>query len=369
MSAPSTTRLQQTLAETLLVQTDANHGLDAIGCADRQGGGLVLTGEKSLVTAEYVIKHQHYSRPVLIDRSRYAGRRRKFACEPFDDNWISRQRRLKLAAVMPDAGYVAEGDTAGLESILTRVRSLGDDTIAPLGLHLSWLDANRGLATLIEQVEAAGVPVAIALEHPKDPLGPHYAFDGLVSLLAQPTPVIMLRCDVSAIGTLCFGALAAAIGTTTGLRHIYPLPKPGSNGGGGQAKKAAIVRGCLAYASLDKIDQAVQADPDNMLWVCECRWCNGRTLQWLGSAPDPGSAAYHHSLETMYRIRNDLLGRAVTPAERQRSWIAQCDSAMFQFLDVDSITYRWEPPAALENWAARATRQITPRPTPQNSHY
>ncbi|TCO45855.1 hypothetical protein EV192_12041 [Actinocrispum wychmicini] len=62
---------------------------------------------------------------------------------------------------MPDAGYVAEGDTAGLESILTRVRSLGEDAIAPLGLHLSWLDTNRGLTTLKEQVEAAGVPIAI----------------------------------------------------------------------------------------------------------------------------------------------------------------------------------------------------------------
>jgi hypothetical protein len=359
MAVPSPTRLRQSLADTLLVQTDAAHCMDAAECSDRVGGGLVLTGDKALSAAQYLLDIKGYDRPILLDRGRYAGNGRTFAGSAFDTNWISRQRKLNLAAIMPDAGYVGEGDEPGLVSILTRAADMGEGVVATLGLHLSWLDAKRGLGTLIEQVGQAGVPVAIALEHQKDPLAKLYALDGLVELLAQPVPVILLRCDVSAIGALCFGALAAAVGTSTGLRHIYPLPKKDANGGGTAAKTAAVVRGCLAYVQLDKIDLAIQADPDNVLWECDCRVCNGQSLDWLGSAPVPESASYLHSLETLYRIRNDLLGNAATQAERRAAWIAQCDSAVFQHLDIN----KWEPPQALCNWTRRGERELTRRPT------
>lgn len=366
MADRSPTRLQHSLADTLLVQTDVKsmNWFDAVECSDRIGGGLVLTGGKALGAAEHLLNHMRYTRPILLDRGSYAGKNRKFALEAFDSNWISRQRRLQLAAIMPDAGYIAEGDEVGLLSVLTRVRDdLGENVIAPLGLHLSWLDAKRGLPTLIEKVRSVGVPIAIALEHEKDPLGVRYALDGLVSLLAEPIPAIMLRCDVSAIGALCYGALAAAVGTTTGLRHIFPLPKLDSNGGGSQAKPAAIVRGCLAYVWLDKIDQAVQADPENLLWWCDCRVCGGRTLDWLGSAPVPETAAYLHSLDTLYRIRSDLLGRDITPAERRRSWVAQCSSAQFQHFDITNTASPWEPSKALGNWINHGAQQVSQRPT------
>jgi hypothetical protein len=363
MVSPSTTSLQQSLADTLLVQADAANYRDAAECSDRIGGGLALTGDKGLTVAEYLLDHQGYPRPVLADRGRYAGTGRKFAHEAFDATWIRRQRRLGLAAIMPDAGYVGEGDEPGLVNVLTRTKYLGENAVAPLALHLSWLNTKNGrLAMLTDHILATGVPIAIALEHPKDPLSPRYAVNGLISLLAQPIQVIMLRCDVSAIGALCFGSLSAAVGSSTGLRHIYPLPKPGSSGFGNPAHIAAIVRGCLAYVWFDKIDQAVQADRDNQVWWCECRVCGGQTLDWLASSPAPETVAYLHSLEMLYQIRNDLLGRATSMADRKQSWIAQCDSAMFQHLDIQDSIYRWEPPAALGNWASYRSGQVTGNP-------
>lgn len=357
-SDATSAQLRQALAETLLVDTDAEFGAVAFDCSDRSGGGLVLAGSQALATAEYLLSHKGYSRPLLVNRRRYAGNRRTYAQQAFDANWISRQRRLNLVGIMPDAGFVAADDESGLVSILTRTKDLGENAIAPLGLAVSWLDAQRGLPMLIDHVLAAGVPIAIALEHQKDPLGVRYVLNGLVTLLSSCPDVIVLDCDVSAIGTLCFGAMSAAVGTRTGLRHIYPV----SNGGGGEAKIAAVVLDCLAYVSLDKIDQAVQADPDNQLWVCSCLRCNGNTLQALGSAPDPEQAAYHHSLETLYRIRDDILGNDSSPALRRQSWIAQCDSALFQFMDIDETTYKWEPPPALGNWTSQRNHLLMERP-------
>jgi hypothetical protein len=204
----------RSLTDTMLVQADSDNCELAIDCSDRDGGGIVLTGSKSLSVARWLLDAKGYSRPILLDRGFYAGSKRRFAANEFDSNWISRQRELSLGAVLPDAGYIAEGDESGLASILDRTTQLGERAIAPLGLHLSWLNAKKGLNTLIEKVTETGIPVAIALEHAKDPLSVGYAHQGLLTLLDTGVPVILLRCDVSAIGALCFGATAAAVGTT-----------------------------------------------------------------------------------------------------------------------------------------------------------
>jgi hypothetical protein len=354
----SSTALRQALSDVLLIQTD-NEGYErAVECSDRDGGGLILTGNDSLTIAEHVLR-QSYTRPLLCDRGRYAGNSRAFAREAFDTNWISQQRRLDLVAVMPDAGYVAEDDETGLASILSRVKDLGPTTVAPLGLHTSWLDRKRNLGKLLDHVQTADVPIAVALEHAKDPLSPRYAVSGLVELLRLPVSVIMLQCDVSALGALSFGATAAAVGTTTGLRHIYPLPKNDKPGGFfRQPRIAAVVRGCLAYATLDKIDQAVQADRDNHMWSCTCDFCGGATLDQLASSPEPETSAFLHSLNTLYQIHHDILGRNASLADRQRSWIEQCTSAQFRHLEIDS---RWDPPPALGNWV-RLREQLTGSP-------
>jgi len=356
---PASTALDRHLADVLLVQIDAGAYADAIECSDRAGGGIVLTGEKALAAAEYVLDHRQYGRPVLIDRSRYSGKSRRRARDSFDPNWISRQRRLGLPVVLPDAGYVGRDDEVGLVSILTRVANLGPGVVAPLPLHPSWLNAKVNLPRLIEHIQVAGVPVAVALEHQSDPLSARYAFDGLMDVLKLPVPVILLRSDVSAIGALCFGATAAAVGTKSSLRHIYPVPKEDSFGR--RPTTAAVVKGCLAYASLDKIALAVQVDREDLLWTCDCPVCAGQTLDWLGSAPDSEAAASLHSLETLYRIRRALFGHdgLATAAERRQVWIAQCSSARFEHLRIERATaHRWVPPPALDHWARHTYQEV-----------
>lgn len=347
-------RLETALADVLLVQADASdaHVDIAIKRANRAGGGIVLTGEKALLKAQHLVRGQRYERPILVDRSRYTGKNRLPASAGFDVDWIHRQRLLGLPAVIPDGGYVEEHDEDGLRSVLGRAAELGPDVMAPLFLHVRWLHPDN-LPCLVEAVTEAGVPIAVALEHLDDPLGTKWAVYGLVALLQVPVPVLLLRCDTSSIGALAYGAVAAAVGTRSSLRHFYPI----SNGGGGRSPKpAAVVERLLSYVHLDKIDQTAQLDPDHPDWHCSCDWCNGRSLQALASASDPELAAFLHSIEILHRIRTEIL-RAGDLGARRQAWTEQCSSAQFKHMEINDTRRVWNVPKYLGNWVGRGNDQ------------
>ncbi|WP_367127420.1 hypothetical protein [Saccharothrix sp. HUAS TT1] len=352
------TDLEHRLRDTLLIHTEAARWDLAIERSDRDGGGIVFHGHPGLTSAEHVLARTAYRRPILLDAGAYAGEKRKFASEPFDDNWTGRQRRLGLPAVLPDAGYVAEDDELGLVSVLARVQDAGGNTVAPLALHRSWLKPDHGLPALLGHVADAGVPIAVALEHAYDPLSVRYVLEGLVDLLGVGVPVIVLRCDVSAIGALCFGALAAAVGTKTSLRHLYPMTA-GGGGGGATASPAALVRELLSYLRLSRIDQGVAADSDNSLWQCGCEVCGGQDLSWINSTSRPEQLAYLHSVEVLYDIRRDLFEAATTAEERRRTWIAQCDAAVFRHLEIDTESFAPTPQKVLGNWISLRNREAS----------
>lgn len=162
--------------------------------------------------------------------------------------------------------------------------------------------------------------------------------------------MMVLRCDLSSIGLLCHGAHATAVGTTTGLRHIYPI----SPGGGGHAPKpAALVRECLSYVSLEKIFTTVQAEPDNQVWVCGCLSCNGEMIDQLQMRPDKDAretAAFVHSIEMLRELKTKLVVDSPFSV-RASSWAADCDNALFRADEMTRIDDTWPRPKMLEHWA------------------
>ncbi|MEU4660261.1 hypothetical protein AB0F83_00745 [Micromonospora chalcea] len=345
--------------EALLLQCFSGEALDVSRLAHRDNAGLVITAKRgnlrpgeALSQVYRVGRHLQrtgFEQPMLLDAARYSGANRVNAQAPFDGTWISRQRELGLP-VLTDSGYIGEGDEAGLRSILSRAAEL-KDAIALLPLHLSWLRSATARETLVSRVEEAGVPVAVVLEYASDPLSLKNVVPSLLRLLTCSVPVMLLRCDVSALGALCTGALAAAVGTSTSLRHLYPITD-GGGGGAQEAQIAAIVRECLSYISVDKIALAAQADPDDMLWQCACESCRTRPLSMLAIHPWPDQArlAFCHSLETLLDLRDHLLPPGSTAASRIESWRALCQNAQFRHLDVESTTDKWDPPAFLGRW-------------------
>ena len=335
---PSTSRIRH----HLLTHVDASQARAIAPVVDRPGGGLVLVGTGSVETM-YCLRDGRFAQPVLLDAQRYAGKARLRGTARFDHRWLSWQRDGHCEAVLTDSGYVADGDIDALTSILDQTAALDDPAVAVLPLHRNWL--RRDLPALIDAINARGLPVAIVMEHDNDPLSARSSVLGLTRLIRETEPgVAVLRCDASALGALAFGAVAAAVGTRSGLRHLFPVR---TGGGPADRTESAFLRPCLAFYKVGKIAQAVAADPDEPAWVCWCQQCSGRTLDWLATATD--IEVRSHTLELLLDLREDLFSLA-DAADRQQSWRAKCQNAEFYHAQIEAAGLFWETPPAIRHW-------------------
>ena len=288
-----------TLTGHLLTQVEPADVMSLVAVTGQPGGGLVVSGQDALRLIEY-LQGRGYPEALLADRQRYKGKRRKLACQPFDPDWILWQRRLGLPAIIPDAGYVAEHDLRGLRLILQRSAEI-PGAVALLALANWWM-SGEGLDLLHDELRRTDVPVALVLEHRDDPLGVYRILEGVVSLLRAGVTMLMLRCDVSALGLIAHGALTAAYGSRTSLRHLYPV----SNGGGGNnnAKESAFWPEGTALHYRDLLYDAVTADPRSPWWTCPCLVCNAKRLDRLSTAPP--EEVRQHSSACLLDLRAEL---------------------------------------------------------------
>lgn len=289
------------------------------------------------------------SRAVLADANRYSGSNRASATVDgpnLDPGWVDAQRELGLPVALTDSPYVPTGERAALSSVLDEAQGLGDGVVAVLPLHLDWL--KNDVAALIDAVNSAGVPVALVLEHSDDPLGVKSAVAGLVTFL-QHTEVktALLRSDISAIGAAAFGAAFGAIGTTTGLRHLYPI-KESDGGFYGGARVGAYVPSSMAYRALETLNTAIALDPDHQdRWVCNCDHCYDRPLSRIYDEV----AAYQHSLAAIAKLGEYVLS-GKTPLHRQHAWLGRCNQAQVTNLEIadDTGLTNWGPPKFQDAW-------------------
>lgn len=348
--APAESSQRITLTDHLLVQAEPADLDVVLRLADRDGGGLVLTGEHAIEACQERWRDS-FSRPVLADRRRYAGRARRRGTEPLTDEWLSGQWDAGVSAVLSDSGYIGEGDERALDSVLSQSAGVGSPIVAVLPLHISWL--GTGLKKLTSEVNEHGVPVALVLEHPSDPLGTQWAVKGLTQLLADSeVPVSMLCCDISGLGALAFGADWSAVGMRSRLRHLYP-----SDDGGFKRSPSvsALVKPMLSIVTIEKIAEAWARTYEDLdwvhdIWTCPCQTCNGRTLEWLASASELEANA--HTFELLAELRDGLAGLTAGWV-RQRSWTSKCYAAVNRYDELRlGARVGWRVPGYLRSWAA-----------------
>ncbi|MDG4785195.1 hypothetical protein O7626_04470 [Micromonospora sp. WMMD1102] len=336
------------LDRSLLLHCRTNQVTQAAEAADRTGGGLVVTVDRGnlrgcLSRARHLREVDHYRRPVLLDAARYAGAHRLPAAAPFDPRWIDCQRDLGLS-VLTDSGYLDRDDTTGLAGILERAARLGD-AIALLPMHPCWLADRIARQTLLRYVAAVGVPVAVVVEESANPFSPASTVRGLLQLLGCGVPVLLLRADLPALGLLCSGATAVAVGTEPGLRRLDPRRPAGVRPPAGVPRPSAVVRQCLSYAPLTEIETTLRRYPDNGMWHCDCATCAGRGLGWLLDRPDGerSRTAFRHSVDVLLDLRAELTGPSVQLDEW--SWRARCAAAASRRREVG-----WELLPMLDHW-------------------
>ena len=180
-------------------------------------GGAVAPGKRGAQLAAKVSG-------VLVDPARYDARPEAAPDTLFDcDEWLIRQQAAGAPLVLADASRIRNRDRSALRKALARWEKLDQPTVVVLPIENWWL--RNGLSILTEEVRAAGRPVAIVLLHPYNGLDAVGAIAGLLTLIGavSPLPVILLRCDISAVGAVAYGASAGYVGWSATTRH-GPLP-------------------------------------------------------------------------------------------------------------------------------------------------
>jgi hypothetical protein len=331
-----------TLTGHLLTQVEQADVLSLTEVTGRPGGGLVISGADALKIVEY-LQSRGYPAALLADRQRYKGRRRKLACQPFDPDWISRQRYLGLPAIIPDAGYVAQHDLTGLRLVLQRSAEI-PGAVALLALANWWM-SGEGLQLLLEELRRTDVPVALVLEHRDDPLGVYRILQGVVALLRAGITLVVLRCDVSALGLIAHGAVAAAYGSRTSIRHLYPVTD-GGGGGNGNARESAFWPTGMALHYRDLLYDAVTASPRDPWWECSCWVCDGKRLDRLATAPI--EEVRRHSSASLLDLRVELAG--TSSADRPQWWTRRCRDGELAHIAVDTGPVALACPKSLIWW-------------------
>jgi hypothetical protein len=160
----------------------------------------------------------------LIDPAAYFPAKKDELGGLFDyDDWLIRQREAGVPLILTDTPRIRNKDRSALRKALARWDWIDEPTLVVLPIEAWWL--RDGLAGLIEEVKAAGRPVAVVLLHHYNGLDITRAVTGLLEFISgvDPVPVVLLRCDISAIGAVAHQALAGFVGWSGNTRH-GPLP-------------------------------------------------------------------------------------------------------------------------------------------------
>ncbi|HEY0451287.1 hypothetical protein [Actinophytocola sp.] len=314
--------------------------------ASAHGTGLVLTGRipRPIVGA---LREHGFTGPILCDANRYSGRRRTAAQTGVRESWTAEQHDLGLVA-LTDSGYLAAHDWRGLRRILSDAARQPGPVIAMLPLAARWFE--HSVTELVAELDCFGVPVAVAVEHARDPFGVRYLIRGYLELLTASVPVLLLRSNISAVGALTHGTHAAAIGTTSHLRHVPPQLGRAT---AGLPALAAFVPPLLGHHPLDALDRLTP------YWHCDCHECAGRALTDLANAPRPEVSAFRHSLSAQLTLWSTLHA-APCPAT---AWDEHCRRALSVHHRLAATVPGWYPPTNLHGWTTVGTAGTPPTST------
>ena len=334
------------LLDHVLVQAAGRDLGDALPLARRPGSGVIFTGDGAVAFGRSARDHG-YDGPLLIDRRHYAGSSRLSGSARFSASWLAGQREIGVSAVLTDSGYVGGGDTGALRSVLGQAADAGDDVTAVLPLHPRWL--RDDLAILVREVVDHDVPVAVVLEHRRDPLGTVRAVAALVELLRAARSVALLSTDVSALGAIAFGARWAAVGVRSSLRHLYPVGAKTPQ----RPATSCFVDPLLSMVSVGLLVEAWQASKDSEIWRCSCTACRRRPPGWMLTASP--LEVNQHTFELLLERRSRLT-RLEPGLEREQSWRSQCAEALERYEQVGRERVGWDLPGYLTAWVRVRSR-------------
>ena len=269
-----------------------------------------------------------------------------FTDDPSMDAWLDRQRSTGVGQLLAPGVWVPRGDLSVVAEHLERVAGFDEQSpvAAVLALESRWL--TDGVDSLLDVIGSTDLPIAIVLGDSNDPLERTGSVKGLIALAhTLGSRLIVLRCDLGAIGAVACGAGLGSVGTSSTVRHVVP---PGKAAGGSRTddSPSVLVREHLAFRRGSLLEQSRGM---GLRFPCPCEVCHGRPLDRLVDSSWADEAAEHSWLQVQ-AIAEGVLDAPVP--SRLRAWRHDCAKAVSTIEEHSSkARIQFGIPGALRQWA------------------
>lgn len=180
-----------------------------------------------------------------------------------------------------------------------------------------------------EPIRSSGLPIATVFAGYGDPLATLSQLEGAIRVVEAADVSFVLRCDVSAVGLMVIAATAAAIGTSSSVRHLW-LPTRRQRDR--EPSRNLFVPHCANWMKVEFIERSA-ADPDlDDLFRCDCPVCGPRGDVRLLTEVDE-EMQDSHSIASAVRLAHEVL-EADSPIS---AWRAVCQSAVDAYDELESL--------------------------------
>ena len=234
---------------------------------------------------------------------------------------ITQQLEAGVACLLAPSEFPKDRESDSIERLLTRGREFVDaaereapelPALVPIVVRYDELADRRW----VEPVRESELPIATVFAGFRDPLDKPDRIEGALDLVAAARFALVMRCDIAAAGLAAHGAAAAAIGTSSAVRHLW---LPSRSTGKRTPKKVVFVPSTAAWIDRSCLVDAEGYAVDDELWKCECSVCGpDGDVRSLASAPD-GSIDLH-SVAAAMRLVHIVFGAT----DRVDAWKRIC---------------------------------------------
>ena len=229
--------------------------------------------------------------------------------------------------VLAPSGQVRAGDRAALEAVVHACNGVQSPRlVCTLPVDAEWL-TGRSRDVLIEVICSSTHPVALVVVGQFDPFGDIAVFEGLHDVVARAgTSVMLHRTDMIGIQVLAHGALAAAVGTASTLRHTTPAGQfPRRRKRSTEPGLSVFVPGIDSFVDLTTLEDWYVDQPP----TCEVVGCDPHALTCFSQRDRPALAG--HNAAGVLEVGASLLS---TPATHWAAWIADYRDAVKDAFEV-----------------------------------
>ena len=230
-------------------------------------------------------------------------------------------------AVLTPTRYIGAADVDSLEVIVGAASSLHPQSVLSLPIDIAWL-SDEWITTLIDLFGSSPVPKAFMLGgRPTTPEGMAIMLANLRRLADDIPQVALFRTDLAGLDLIAHGALAAAIGTSSGLRQIV---RPSENYAARETSAEepgpapdVLVRDLVAYVQGSELADRFG---DTRGPMCRCQHCQQRWLTTFLGRGDWRDARLHNVAVLMEWLPG-LTGET-SRAHRMMAWTRLCQQGV-----------------------------------------